>query len=254
MANELDLQTLSPAKRALYELRAARARIEALERVQHEPIALIGMGLRFPGGASDPASLWRVLSEGQDTITEIPADRWDIEQYFDADPETPGKMYTKHGAFLDNVDGFDARFFGISPREATTMDPQQRLLLEVAWEALEHAGERPEQGRSATGVFVALSNSDYGRLVMGQQDEIDVYSSTGSNFSVAAGRLSYFLGLSGPSMVVDSACSGSLVAVHLACQSLRAGECRVALAGGVNLILTPEININFSKARMMAKD
>ena len=254
MENELDPQTLSPTKRALYELRNARARIEALERAQNEPIAIVGMGLRFPGGASDPETLWKVLREGRDTITEIPSDRWDIEQYYDADPDAPGKMYTRHGAFLDQVDGFDARFFGISPREATTMDPQQRLLLEVAWEALENAGHRPEDANGAAGVFVALSNSDYGRLVMGEQDEIDVYSSTGNNFSVAAGRLSYFLGLEGPSMVVDSACSGSLVAVHLASQSLRAGECRVALAGGVNLILSPEVNINFSKARMMAKD
>jgi acyl transferase domain-containing protein/SAM-dependent methyltransferase len=163
-------------------------------------------------------------------------------------------MYTKHGAFLENVDGFDPRFFGISPREATTMDPQQRLLLEVAWEALENAGQQPDRLNGEGGIFIALSNSDYGRLVMGQRDEIDAYSSTGSNFSVASGRLSYFLGFEGPSFVIDSACSGSLVAVHLACQSLRAGECRVALAGGVNLILTPEININFSKSRMMAMD
>jgi acyl transferase domain-containing protein/SAM-dependent methyltransferase len=254
MADELDPQTWSPAKRALYELRSARARIEELERAQHEPIAIIGMGARFPGGVTDPETLWRVLHEGRDTITEIPADRWDVDAYYDPDPDTPGKMYTRHGAFLDHVDRFDAPFFGISPREAAAMDPQQRLLLEVAWEALENAGQSQERVRTEGGVFVALSNSDYSRLVMRDPAEIDVYSSTGNNFSIAAGRLSYILGWRGPSLVVDTACSGSLVAVHLACQSLRAGECRVALAGGVNLILTPEININFSKARMMAPD
>jgi acyl transferase domain-containing protein/SAM-dependent methyltransferase len=252
--SEADSQALSPAKRALYELRSARARVEELESARTEPIAIVGMGLRFPGGASDPESLWRVLEEGRDTITEIPASRWDIDEFFDADPDAPGRMYTRYGAFLDNVDEFDARFFGVSPREAAAMDPQQRLLLEVAWEALENAGETADHVRGDAGVFVALSNSDYGRMVMSRRDEIDVYSSTGSNFSVAAGRLSYFLGLDGPSMVVDSACSGSLVAIHLACQSLRAGECRTAMAGGANLILSPEININFSKARMMATD
>lgn len=264
MADEIDPQTLSPAKRALYELRAARARASELERElerarngaqgAQEPIAIIGMGARFPGGVYDAESLWTVLSEGRDTITEIPADRWDIEAFYDANPDTPGKMYTRHGAFLDTVDQFDAPFFGISPREAMAMDPQQRLLLEVTWEALENAGIAPEQLRGNAGVFVALSNSDYSRLVMRDIDTVDVYSSTGNNFSIAAGRLSYFLGLRGPSMVVDTACSGSLVAVHLACQSLRLGECRTALAGGVNLILAPEINVNFSKARMMATD
>src|SRR4051812_4771487 len=233
-------EPLSPTKRALYELRAARARVAELEAAQSEPIALVGMGLRFPGGASDPASFWRLLEEGRDAVTEIPASRWDVTQFFDADPDAPGRMYARHGAFIDDVDGFDARFFGISPREAAAMDPQQRLLLEVAWEALENAGESAEQLRGDAGVFVAMSNSDYGRMVMARRDEIDVYSTTGTNFSIAAGRLSYFLGLSGPSIVVDSACSGSLVAVHLACQSLRAGECRLAMAGGVNLMLSPE--------------
>jgi len=247
-------EPLSPIKRALYELRAARARIDDLERAQSEPIAIVGMGLRFPGGATDPASFWRLLADGRDAVTEIPSSRWDLKQFFDADPDAPGKMYARHGAFLDDVAGFDARFFGLSPREAATMDPQQRLLLEVAWEALEHANEGPEQLGGEGGVFVAMSNSDYGRMVMARRSEIDAYSSTGSNFSIAAGRLSYFLGLRGPSLVVDSACSGSLVAVHLACQSLRAEECRVALAGGVNLMLGPEIHINFSKSRMMAAD
>ncbi len=254
MTDPLDPTALSPTKRALYELRTARARINELERAQTEPIAIVGMGLRMPGGASDPASLWTLLSEGRDAVTEIPADRWDIEQYFDENPDVAGKMYTRYGAFIDNIDKFDAQFFGISPREAETMDPQQRLLLEVAWEALENAGQTAGGLKGEAGVFFALSNSDYGRMVLSQRDDIDVYSSTGSNFAIASGRISYVLGLSGPSIVIDAACSGSLVAVHLACQSLRAGECRAALAGGVNVILTPEININFSKSRMMARD
>jgi len=249
-----ETEPLSPAKRALYELRTARARVDELERARSEPLAIVGMGMRFPGGARDAASFWQLLAEGRDAVTEIPASRWDVDEYFDPDPDAAGKMYTRHGAFIDNVDGFDARFFGVSPREAAAMDPQQRLLLEVAWEALENAGESADMHGGDAGVFVALSNSDYGRMVMARRDEIDAYSSTGSNFSVAAGRLSYFLGLQGPSVVVDSACSGSLVAVHLACQTLRVGECRVAMAGGVNLILSPEININFSKSRMMAPD
>jgi acyl transferase domain-containing protein/SAM-dependent methyltransferase len=246
---------LSPAKRALYELRRAKHRIEELEAVAREPIAIIGLGLRFPGGAIDPASFWRLLENGTDAISEIPASRWDLEELYDADPDAPGRMYTRHGGFIEDVDRFDAGFFGISAREAEKMDPQQRLLMEVSWEALEHAGQNPlALAGSSTGVFLALSNSDYSRLAFKDAGAIDLYSSTGTNYSVASGRLSFFLGLCGPSMVVDTACSGSLVSVHLAAHSLRRGECRLALAGGVNLILTPEVNINFSKARMMSPD
>ena len=252
---QLPQDALSPAKRALYEIRSLKERLQRLESSRTEPIAVVGLGLRFPGGAVDPDSFWDLLERRVDAVSEVPPDRWPIQRYYDPDPTAPGKMYTRHAAFLQDVAGFDAAFFGISPREAASLDPQHRIALEVTWEALENAGQSPAKlGGSATGVFLALSNSDYARRVFARTAEIDIYSSTGNNFSTAAGRISYTLGLEGPSMVVDTACSGSLVAVHLACNSLRAGECSLALAGGVNLILSPEVNINFSKARMMAAD
>jgi acyl transferase domain-containing protein len=164
-------------------------------------------------------------------------------------------MSTRGGGFIRNIDQFEPGFFGISPREAASMDPQQRILLEVTWEALENAGQSPESLMgSQTGVFVGMSTNDYGRLVSADINNVDVYYATGNNYSVAAGRLSYFLGLQGPSTVVDTACSSSLVGLHLAVQSLRAGESNLALAGGVNIILAPETNVNFSKAGMMAAD
>ena len=246
---------LSPTKRALYEIRALKERVAELQRQQNEPIAITGIGLRFPGGASTPEAFWDLLAHGVDAVTEIPISRWPIDQYYDSNPDAPGKMYSRHGAFLTDPASFDADFFAISPREAMSLDPQHRLALEVAWEALENAGCSPASlAGSASGVFLALSNSDYSRLVFSQTATIDAYSSIGNLFNAAAGRISYLLGLQGPSLAVATACSGSLVAIHLACQSLRAGECSLALAGGVNLILTPEIHINFSKSRMMAQD
>lgn len=256
MSTKPQFEDLSPIKKALYEIRALKGKLQDLTQAQNEPVAIVGLGLRFPGGVSDAASYWKVLAGRRSTITEIPASRWNIDDYYDPDPEAPGKMYTRHGSFLEDVLGFDAHMFGVSPREAVELDPQHRLALEVAWEALENAGCSPAQAaRNKAGVFLALSNSDYARLVFGDRiDELDAYSSTGNSFSVAAGRISYTLGLDGPCMVVDTACSGSLVAVHLACQSLRARECNMALAGGVSLILSPEINVNFSKAHMLAAD
>jgi acyl transferase domain-containing protein/acyl carrier protein/predicted O-methyltransferase YrrM len=249
--------TLSPVKRALLELRDMRARLDEVEGRQAEPIAVVGMSCRFPGHASTPEALWALLRDGRDAITEIPPDRWDRSAYFDADPDAPGKMYTRHGGFLDQVDRFDARFFGITPREAERLDPQQRLLLEVSWEALERAGIAPD-GLMGTpgGVFVGLSAGDFMQLQMklGEPGDIDAYLASGSSPAVASGRLSYTLGLQGPSMTIDTACSSSLAAIHLACHSLRLGECHMALAGGVSLILMPEINVTFSKARMMAPD
>ncbi len=245
----------SPIKRALVELRALRLQVDELEAQRAEPIALVGIGLRFPGGARTPQAFWELLRAGTDAIEDIPPERWDIDAYFDADYSAAGKMYTRGGGFLHDIDRFDAAFFGISPREAASMDPQQRLLLETAWDALEHAGLPPDKlYQSLTGVFLALGNSDYARMVWANTDDIDVYYATGTAFSVAAGRLSYLLGLQGPSLVLDTACSGSLVAVHLACHSLRSRESDLALAGGVNLILSPEANINFSKAQMLAPD
>ncbi len=225
--------------------------------LRYEPLAVVGIGCRFPGDVKDPGTFWKVLQEGQDVISEVPPDRWDLEAYYDRDPDAPGKMYCRYGGFLSQVDRFDAAFFGISRREASGMDPQQRLLLEVSWEALEHGNIAPASLRaSPAGVFIGVSTFDYAGLRYAGRDYagIDPYFATGGFLSVAAGRLSYALGLTGPSMAVDTACSSSLVAVHLACQSLRNRECQLALAGGVNVILSPELSINFSRARMLAPD
>ena len=246
---------LSPLKRAILELREMRAKLDEMESSQKGSIAIVGMGLRLPGGMRNESSLWQVLANGVDTISEIPADRWDLAAYYDPDPDKPGKMNTRYGSFLKDADQFDAEFFGVSPREAVSMDPQHRLLMETSWEALENAAIAPASlSGSQTGVFVGIGNSDYWRMAYRDEEQIDAYSALGNSYSVAAGRLSYFLGLHGPSMAVDTACSASLVAVHLACRSLRSGECTLALAAGVNLILSPEANINFSKSRMLAPD
>lgn len=246
--------TLSPIKRALVEIRDLRARLARAEVAKPESIAIVGMGLRFPGGAHDADSFAELLWSGTDAISPIPEDRWP-SMLFDSDPDAPGKMITRHGGFLDGVDRFDADFFGISPREAASMDPQQRLFLEIGWEALENAGQSPAAlGGSRTGVYLGISNSDYGRALLAQPERIDAYAGTGGAYSIVPGRLSYFLGLQGPSIAIDTACSSSLVALHLACQALRLRECDLALAGGINLILAPEMNIGFSKARMMAPD
>ena len=196
-----------------------------------------------------------MLWSGTDAVGPIPSDRWSLDAFYAEDPDAVGKMITRRGAFLENVDQFDADFFGIAPREAASMDPQQRMLLEISWEALENSGHAPATLAGArAGVYLGISNGDYGRSLFARMDLIDAYASSGNAYSVAAGRLSYFLGLRGPSMAVDTACSSSLVALHLACQGLRLGECDLALAGGINLILSPEMNICFSKARMMAPD
>ncbi len=248
-------EQLSPLKRALAELRRLRNKLDEMDRRQKEPIAIVGFGLRFPGGAHDEFSLWQILAQGVNAVTEIPSDRWNLDEYYDPDADKPGKMYTRHGAYLTEVDQFDAEFFGVSPREAASMDPQHRLLLETSWEALENAAIAPATLRdSQTGVFVGIGNSDYWRLVYSDEERVDAYSALGNSYSVAAGRLAYFFGLHGPAMAIDTACSASLVALHQACRSLRAGECNQALAAGVNLILSPEANINFCKSRMLARD
>jgi len=230
-----------------------------LDRVKkQELIAIVGMGCRLPGGANSPEEFWRLLSEGRDAISPIPAERWSASRYFDENVEASGKMYVREGGFLDSSPyDFDPHFFGISPKEAKALDPQQRLLLEVAWEALEQGGINPAslQG-SRTGVFIGISSNDYlsAHLRSGDLSLIDPYSLTGFTFSTAAGRISYTLGLEGPSFPVDTACSSSLVALHQACRSLRAGECDLALVGGVNLILTPEPLIAFCKLRALSPD
>ena len=250
------LNEMSPVKRALFELREMQSKLDKLEGARREPIAIIGMGCRFPGGADSPDAYWQILVDGVDTIRETPPERWDVEELFDPDPQAPGKMYTRWGGYLDDIDQFDPQFFGISPREAEGLDPQQRLLLEVTWEALEHAGQSPDQlVGSPTGVFIGISTNDYFHLLAnGDREAIDVYLATGTTHSAASGRLSYFLGLQGPAVSIDTACSSSLVAIHQAVQSLRSGECSMALAGGVNIILLPELLINFSRARMMSAD
>jgi amino acid adenylation domain-containing protein/thioester reductase-like protein len=218
-------------------------------------IAVIGIGCRFPG-TDGPEQFWQMLHDGADLISEAPGDRWQVDTYYtDGLEPVPGKMNTRWGGFLDSVDLFDADFFGIAPREATRMDPQQRLLLEVTWEALEHAGIDPTSlAGSRTGVFVGISSYDYSRRQFSHPGLIDAYAGTGNAHSIAANRISYLLDLQGPSVAIDTACSSSLVATHMAMGSLRLGETDVALAGGVNLILSPDLTITFSQARMMAAD
>ncbi|MBR8838431.1 MAG: SDR family NAD(P)-dependent oxidoreductase [Stigonema ocellatum SAG 48.90 = DSM 106950] len=257
MKNTSDINQLSPLQRAVLALKEMRTKLDAMERSKTEPIAIVGMSCRFPGGANYPEKFWELLLHGVDAITEVPSDRWDIDEYYNSNPSTIGKIYTKYGGFIEQVDQFDPHFFGISSREAMSMDPQQRLLLEVGWEALENGGQAPEQlSGSQTGVFMGLFMDDYSRfnLYSGDPNRIDGYSSLGNARSIAVGRLAYILGLQGPVMQLDTACSSSLLAVHLACQSLRASECNLALAGGVNLILSPEASIGLSRMRALAPD
>jgi len=247
---------LSPVKQALVALEEMTAKVDALERARREPIAVIGLGCRFPGG-NDPDVFWQVLREGRDVVSEVPPSRWDADALYHPDPDAPARMATRWGGFLDDLDAFDPEFFGIAPREAASMDPQQRLLLEVAWEALEHAGQGPDRLVTCrTGVFVGITGDEYAQLFLkaGDPSKFDVYFASGIARSVAGGRISYVLGVQGPNLAIDTACSSSLVAVHTACLHLRAGECRMALAGGANVILSPEITMAFSKARMMAAD
>jgi phthiocerol/phenolphthiocerol synthesis type-I polyketide synthase D len=218
-----------------------------------EPVAVVGIGCRFPGGGFGPERYWGLLANGGDAVSEIPPDRWDAEAFYDPDPFATGRMSSKWGAFLPDVAGFDADFFGISPREAEAMDPQQRLALEVAWEALEHAGVAPDSlSGTRAAVILGVYYSEYQTAAAANPDSIDAYSATGNAHSVTVGRIAYLLGLRGPALAVDTACSSSLVSVHLACQSLRMRESDLALAGGVNLILRPETQLALSKWGMLS--
>ncbi|MGZ4770127.1 MAG: type I polyketide synthase, partial [Ilumatobacteraceae bacterium] len=248
------LSNLSPKRLALLAMEL-QERLDAEQSAHTSPIAIVGMGCRLPG-AADLDAYWRLLAEGVDAIREVPESRWDVDEYYDPDPEAVGKIATRWAGTLDGIDRFEPQMFGISPREAQTMDPQQRLLLEVAWEALEHAGIAPDSVHDTqTGVYIGVCNTDYAQLLMeGDVDDFDMYLSTGNATSVASGRLSYVLGLQGPALTVDTACSSSLVAVHLAVQSLRTGGCRMALAGGANVILSPKTTMTLSRAKMMAAD
>ncbi len=244
----------SPLKRALLAIEKLQARLAAVERERTEPIAIIGMSCRFPG-APTIESYWELLRNGVDAIREVPPDRWDADAYFDPDPAAPAKMVTRWGGFVPEVDLFDPQFFGISPREAARMDPQQRLLLECSWEALERAGLAVERlAGSRTGVFIGISQVDYSLIQFEDRTQLDAYAGTGGALCIAANRISYLYDFRGPSVALDTACSSSLVSTHLAVESLRRRECDLALAGGVNLILSPELSITFSHAHMMAPD
>ncbi len=218
-----------------------------------EPIAVVGMGCRFPGGADGPEGYWNFLANGGDGISEIPPDRWNADEFYDPDQFAPGRMSSKWGGFLSDVSGFDADYFGISPREAEAMDPQQRLMLEVAYEALEHAGIATEDLSGVrAAVLMGVYYGEYQTISAANPDAIDAYSATGNAHAVAVGRIAYLLGLRGPAVAIDSACSSSLVTIHLACQSLRLRESDLALAGGVSLILRPETQIAMAKWGMLS--
>ena len=249
------ISKLSPRRLALLALEQ-HEQAETAARRAAAPIAVIGIGCRFPGGSGNPAAFWQLLQAGGDAVVDVPHDRWDIDALFDPDPDAPSRMAVRKGGFLTDVSGFDSAFFGISPREALSMDPQQRLLLEVSWEALEHAAIAPESlSGSATGVFVGICNSDhFQRLLARGTDSIDGYLASGNAHSVAAGRIAYSLGLQGPALSIDTSCSSSLVALHVACRSVRSGESRLAIAAGVNVMCSPETTIALSKAHMLAPD
>lgn len=246
---------LSHLKQALYIIEKLETKCQTQEQEKKEPIAVIGMGCRFPGGADTPEKFWHVLQQPTDVIKEIPHSRWDANAYYHPNLDAPGKIYARAAGFLEQVDQFDAQFFGISPREAKHLDPQQRILLEVAWEALESAGQPlSELSESQTGVYIGVSTNDYAKKIdqNNRLDEIDAYFATGNSLNATAGRLAYFFGFQGPTMAIDTACSSSLVAVHLACQSLRNKESNMALAGGVNLILSPENSIALSRIHALS--
>jgi len=251
-----DQNDLTQEQRALLALRRMRSKIEALEREKTEPLAIVGMACRFPG-AVDPEAFWQTMRAGQDSVSRVPPDRWDADALYDPNPDVPGKSYVREAAFIEDIDKFDARFFGISPIEAEGLDPQQRLLLEVSWEALENAGYAPERLMgSKVGVYVGVMNNDYQQILGRGSDltAISAFRPPAPGFGMAVGRLSYILGIQGPSMPIDTACSSSFVAIHLACRSLRSKECHMALAGGVNLMLTPEMTVFMSKIQALGRD
>ena len=241
---------------ALREIKHLRAEIESNERPIQEPIAIIGMACRFPGGADNPDAFWEILKNGIDTVSKVPSDRWNTDEIFNSDPHSPGHTVTKYGAFLDSVDQFDPEFFGIAPKEAAELDPQQRLLLEVVWEALENAGVIPEVPNCRAGAIIGIGTDDYSQFSINSGDytRINPYNFLGNARSIAVGRLAYCLGLKGMSLQLDTSCSSSLLAVHLGCRSLNSRDLDIAIVGGVNIMLSPIPSIGFSRLNALAPD